>query len=132
MKGPTVFAALLLSACVASGVRVTEEQAKQFERGKSTYGEVMSKLGPPTSSMVTATGLRYLSYAYFEAAARPETYIPIAGAFIGGADARSNVATFTFNHQGLLIDYTIAESQNASGLGASVGRIQNQPKNSTD
>jgi hypothetical protein len=121
--------ALILGACVASGVRVTEEQAKQFERGKATYNEVVSKLGQPTSSVVTGAGLRYISYAFVEAAARPETYIPIAGAFIGGADARSNIATFSFDGRGVLVDYTIASSQTgmALGAGANVQRTPDQP-----
>ncbi len=70
-----------------------------------------------------------MSYAFVEAAARPETYIPIAGAFIGGADARSSIVTFSFDGRGVLVDYTIATSQTGTALGANVQRTTGQPAN---
>lgn len=121
MKRSLLAAAVLLTACAATGVRVTEEQVKQFEKGKSTYVEVVQKLGQPTTSVVTSQGLRYASYAYSEAAARPETFIPFVGPFVGGVDARSNAVTFIFDGRGVLQDYTSATSQFGTGMGAAAG-----------
>lgn len=123
---------LMLAGCAASGVRVTEDQARQFERGKSTYTDVVGKLGQPNSSVALANGMRVISYAYVEAAARPATFIPIVGPLVGGADARSNVVTFTFSPDGVLTNYTASSSQTGSGFGAAAGTtvepVQDQPR----
>lgn len=123
---------IMLGGCAASGVKVTEDQARQFERGKSTYADVVGKLGPPNSSVSLSSGMRVISYAYVEAAARPATFIPIVGAFVGGADARSNVVTFTFGPDGILTNYIASSSQTGTGLGASAGTnvqpVEDQPR----
>ena len=133
MKNLAILAcAAILAGCVASGVRVTEEQARQFERGKSTYTEVLTKLGQPNSTVALSNGMRVISYSYVEAAARPATFIPIIGPLVGGADARSNVVTFTFDAQGVLTNYTAAVSQSGSGFGAGAGTqvqpVSDQPR----
>ncbi|HEX9465470.1 MAG TPA: hypothetical protein VGB82_22940 [Alphaproteobacteria bacterium] len=128
----SVVCAATLFGCVASGVRVTEDQVKQFERGKSTYDEVIAKLGQPNHTMTLGNGMRVVTYSYVEAAARPATFIPIVGPLVGGADARSNGASFTFDPRGILITYTISSSQTGSGFGATSGTqvqpVDNQPR----
>jgi outer membrane protein assembly factor BamE (lipoprotein component of BamABCDE complex) len=118
--------------CVASGVQVTEDQAKQFEKGKATYQDVVAKLGQPNSTLMMGNGMRFISYSYVEAAARPATFIPIVGAFVGGADSRSNVVTFTFDDQGILTNFMAVSSQHGSGLGGAAGTqvapVENQPR----
>jgi outer membrane protein assembly factor BamE (lipoprotein component of BamABCDE complex) len=121
-----------LAGCTAAGVKVTEDQARQFERGKSTYTEVVGKLGQPSSSVALANGMRVISYSYVEASARPATFIPIVGPLVGGADARSNVVTFMFDASGVLTNYTAASSQTGSGFGAAANTrvvpVENQPR----
>jgi hypothetical protein len=54
----------LLAGCAASGVKVTEQQAQQFKVGTSTYTDVVSALGPPTTSTVASNGMRTAMYNY--------------------------------------------------------------------
>lgn len=129
-----IFTALMMTGCVASGVRVTEEQVTQFEKGKSTYSDVVGKLGQPTSMVLTSTGLRVVTYSYVEAAARPATFIPIVGPLVGGADARSNVVMFMFDRDGILANYSTSSSQTGTGFGGASGTVvtpvENQPRQS--
>ncbi len=124
--------AVVLVGCAASGVRVTEDQVKQFERGKTTYSEVIAKLGPPNHSMMLGNGMRIITYAYGEATARPATFIPIVGPLVGGADVRTTGATFTFDQRGILTNYSASSSQTGSGFGAAahtqVSPVEDQPR----
>lgn len=131
-------ALLALAGCVAMGVQVTESQLKSFERGKSTVGQVVSSLGQPTSSTLSADGTRMLMYMYTEAQARPESFIPYVGAFIGGSDSRSNMVMMRFDASGVLIDYTASTSQIGTGTGFSSGTefnrvpVRQAPKETLD
>jgi len=125
--------ALLLSGCVATGVQVDEKNLQSFERGKTTYGDVVARLGQPTSNTLLPDGRRMIMYTYMQAQARPENFIPIVGAFVGGADTRSSVVSITFDQTGILETYSSSQSQfgASTGLAAGTGpsdRVSHQPR----
>ncbi len=127
-----VLAMISTSACFSSGVQVNPDQVASFQKGRTTYSDVIAALGQPTSQSISADGNRQISYMYVEAKARPETFIPIVGAFVGGADSKTSFATFRFDEKGILSDYSSTTGQNGLGTGlesgASVGRIPNEPR----
>ena len=112
----------LMSACAASGVHVSEAQMSNFKKGKTTYEGVVSELGNPTSTTLDSSGNTNIIYIYSEYQTRPETFIPYVGAFVGGADTRTNIASFKFNKKGVLKDYSFSETAlgTASNLSAGV------------
>src|SRR5882757_4441545 len=79
-------AAVVLAGCVAGGVKVEERQLASFQKGQTTYAQVVGRLGAPTSSTLMPDGRRMIIYTYVQTQARPESFIPIVGAFVGGAD----------------------------------------------
>jgi len=113
-----------LSACVTMGKEITEEQLASFRKGETTPQEVIAQLGRPTSSTVTASGLRTLSYMFAHSQARPGTFVPFIGPFIGGADTRSSMVIFIFGADGKLQDFHASQTQLGSGFGAAAGRYQ--------
>ena len=120
----TLMICLLLAGCATVGREVTENQLQGFEKGKTTLNEVVSKLGTPTSSSSTLEGKRFISYVFAHAQARPESFIPIVGAFVGGSDVRSSVVTFTFNREGKLEDYFQSQSATGTGTGLAAGEYK--------
>jgi outer membrane protein assembly factor BamE (lipoprotein component of BamABCDE complex) len=124
--------ALLLAGCAATGVQVKPEQLSKFERGKTTYQEVVASLGKPNFTSMTADGARTATYFYAESSVQAATFIPIVGAFAGGADTRSNSVMMTFDRHGVLQNYTSSEGAMGTGTGFSAGtsveRVQNQPR----
>ncbi|MEO8631211.1 MAG: hypothetical protein ABI612_24395, partial [Betaproteobacteria bacterium] len=66
MKNILVLALLLFcSACTTAGIPyVKRSEVKAFKIGETTVEDVLSRLGPPTSSAVSAAGQRTLSYGY--------------------------------------------------------------------
>jgi hypothetical protein len=87
--------------------------------GRTTYAEVVAALGTPNAVNIASTGRRVAVYAHTEAAARAETYIPIIGGFVGGADGHSSSVVFVFDRDGVLQSYSTSESQIRTGPGAS-------------
>lgn len=124
--------AVMVAACAATGVQITEEQLSFLEPGKTTINDAVAKLGSPNLMMRNPDGTRTISYVYSEAQARPETFIPIVGAFVGGADVRSNVVMLQFDGAGRFISHTAAVSAFGTGTnlssGAAPGRVEGQPK----
>jgi len=112
----------LMSACAASGVHVSEAQVSSFQKGKTTYEDVVLELGNPTSKTLDSAHNTQIVYVYSEYQTRPETFIPYVGAFVGGADTRTNIASFKFNQVGILQDYSFSETAlgTASNLSAGV------------
>lgn len=104
-----------LTACTSAGVKVDQEKMAQFHKGQTTYNDVITAFGKPSRSMVDDSGNRTIAYIYTSTQARPETFIPIVGAFVGGADTESSSATFSFDKQGLLTKS--AQSQGGFGVG---------------
>jgi hypothetical protein len=117
-------AAVIVGACSASGVQVTEQQAQSFQVGKSTYGDVVSQLGDPTTSMVDSTGSRIVTYSYSAASARPQNFIPYIGPYISGYDSKSSAVTFTFDSRGVLKGSTSTQNQMGTGTNLAAGSLQ--------
>lgn len=120
----TFVTCIALGACVTVGKEVTQEQLSDFKRGVTTQEEIVAKLGRPTSSTISASGDRYMSYVFAHSQARPATFIPIVGAFAGGADTRSSHVMFIFDRDGKLRDYRATESNLGSGHGLAGGAYQ--------
>lgn len=116
--------ALTLAACVTVGREVTQDQLRGFEKGKTTISQVVVKLGNPDSSTVTLDGKRTISYAFIHSQVRPESFIPIFGAFVGGSDVRHSVASLIFDKDGLLENYYQSEGATGAGFGLSAGEYR--------
>ena len=131
----TFFAALALpiaiTACTSSGVRVTDDQMSQFHEGVTTKQEVVSALGNPTMTVRNNDGSSALIYSYFEARTRGSSFIPIVGAFVGGADTRQNTVTINFDRSGVMQSYssTSGETGTATGIATDTdGPVLDQPR----
>lgn len=98
-------AALALTGCVSTGTKVDTAQVAQFKNGETTEAEIVKALGPPQSITDGPTG-RTLVYVGTHAQAKASSYIPIVGAFTGGATGSSTVVVLRIGKDGKLIDAT--------------------------
>lgn len=121
MKWLLMLTVMVITGCAATGVRVDESQISNFQKGKTTYEEVVAQLGQPTEITRKSDGNTTASYIYSEYQTRPETFIPYVGMFVGGGDTRMNTAMFEFNSKGTLIDYSYSQSQFGTNTGIAAG-----------
>lgn len=116
--------AALLSACAASGVQVTEQQAQGFKVGKSTYAEVVAGLGDPTTVNTSSKGERVAVYSYSAISSRPQNFIPYIGPWVSGYDSKSSAVTFVFDSNGILKETTSSQSNMGAGANLAAGSPQ--------
>jgi membrane-associated protease RseP (regulator of RpoE activity) len=121
---------------MSAGVQVDQRTVQRFVKGRTTYPEVIAALGQPTSSTIRSDGKQIIMYTYVQMQARPESFIPYVGLFLGGADTRSSSASFIFDRNGVLEDYASSTSQLGAGTGLEAetqfnDRTPNQPRPSS-
>lgn len=112
---------LALAGCASSGVRISDEQLSMFQSGVTSREDVLQALGVPNFSNRLPDGSSILVYSHAQVNTRPETFIPIVGAFVGGADAYTSTTTLRFDADGKLVDSSTAEGATGSGLGFASG-----------
>lgn len=110
-------AALAVGACVSSGTQVQDSQLAQFRKGITTEADVERALGAPQATSTVSDGTRVIVYTGTHAQTKAATFIPIAGAFVGGATAKTSSVTFRFDAAGKLIDYSSTQSSSDVRLG---------------
>ncbi len=106
---------LALSACTSAGIKVDQSKMAQFHKGSTTESQVIAALGPPTNFQQNDDGTHAISYVYTSTQARPESFIPYVGVFVGGADTEQTAALFTFDRHDILTH--ISHSQGGMGVG---------------
>ena len=102
-KAFAVAALFSLTACGASsGTMVKPQQVSGFATGHTTYDDVVAQLGQPTTVKNSADGTRTASFTHTSVRARPESFIPLVGGFVGGADGTAHTVDFRFDRKGVL------------------------------
>ena len=123
---------IALAACASTGREIKPEQVAQLKKGETTLDQAVAILGKPTSRTMTSDGTTVLGYVYARAQARPETFIPIVGAFVGGADTYGTSVMLFFDKAGVLQQYTASETATGTGQGLASGtyreRVPDQPQ----
>src|SRR5579883_2450964 len=103
MRLVSVWLLIALSACTHTvGTKIDDAALANLQPGKTTYAEVVRAFGPPSASLKNSDGLTILTYSRLEAGPRASTFIPIAGAFVGGADVHTSSVTLQFDGSGVL------------------------------
>jgi hypothetical protein len=110
---------LALNACMSSGVKVDTSRLSRLHKGETTYSEAVQILGRPSQVTALPNGQRMAQYIWISVQSRPESFIPIAGAFIGGADSENTSVTLMFDKDDVLQSTFSSEGSSGTGRGFS-------------
>jgi outer membrane protein assembly factor BamE (lipoprotein component of BamABCDE complex) len=118
-------AAALLCGCVSVGRKIDQSKVEQIKPGETTRAQVLQLIGSP-DQMTTTGGTVIFSYMFVRATPKAANYIPIVGAFAGGANVQNEsvVVTFTNNVVSVLAS---SYGGNEMGNGASAASTANLP-----
>ncbi len=111
----------MLVGCATAGVKIDQQQAAAFQPGIATYADIIAKFGKPSRETMMGNGSRTVAYVYVRSTARPQSFIPVVGAFVGGADQETSSVAFRFAPDGKLIDHTTSSGQIGVGTGLAGG-----------
>ena len=114
-------AAVVLTACASSGVRVSPDAAAAFKTGEATEADIVAKLGRPTGVFI-ANGVRMIQYAGMQYQTRAATFIPVFGLFAGGSDMQISQVLFQFDEHGKLAKTTASEHNTGTRTGTQASR----------
>lgn len=110
IKNLVVIIALALHGCSSSGTQVKQEHLSEFSKGKTSYQEVIAKLGEPDRVTINPDGGREIAYISSRTQPRAASFIPFIGNFVEGKDKATSTAIFKFDKRAVLKDYTLNET----------------------
>ena len=84
---------LLLDSCASAGNNINESQVGQIRRGTTSEADLIRMFGPPNQRSISGNGESVLTWTYIQANVTPASFIPYAGAFLGGAQSANKSLT---------------------------------------
>ncbi len=118
----TALAAAFVAGCASVGNNFDESQVSQIKKGETTESQLLEMFGAPQNRTVDSEGMTTLTWIYQESAVKGESFIPYAGAFLGGNRS---------NHKNLnvvLLDGKVQNYNMTGGGMESRGMTQGVPK----
>ncbi|GFD85066.1 lipoprotein [Alteromonas sp. KUL150] len=107
-----------LTACASVGNKIDRTYVDRIEKGVTTEAEIRGQLGNPMSVGVNANGEKIMTYMHVASKARPESFIPIAGLFVGGADSETTMFIITLDSDtGVVKDWNYSQSNTGVNTG---------------
>lgn len=110
-------ALVLLAGCATAGRKVDPNAVSQVQRGTSTKTDVRASLGEPTQISTDDDGETWV-YAWARSSVDGKTFIPFAGAFIGGTRTDSQSVEIRFDKAGVVQSVKTTHS----GMDAQMGK----------
>jgi hypothetical protein len=108
----------LLAGCMSTGVEVRSDQMSSFKPGATTIQDVTATLGPASVQTALDDGSTLLVYMFVTSRPHPESFLPLIGSLVGGADTRSSATVFLFDVHGILKSASTTTSKVGTGLSA--------------
>jgi hypothetical protein len=113
----------LSTSCASSGTNFNEARVADIRKGVTTETDLNAMFGEPGGSSLDADGNRQLTWMYSEHKTSGKSFIPVAGAFMGGGKSKHKMLFVGLNPEGTV--ETFSSSTNSSG---SRGHTQDKPE----
>ena len=117
-----VFAVILMCGlsvgCATHGNDIDTDFASQIEKGATTEQEVVSNLGSPQSIGLDGSGNKVMTYVYAKSKTKAESFMPVVGSLMGGADTETKTLLIIVDNQtGVVKDFAFNESKTETKTG---------------
>lgn len=111
--------AMLATGCGStSGRKIESSDLASIQKGRTAKSELIQKYGPPTETSVDGAGKETVSWYHSQSTTDAKTFIPIAGAFIGGGTTETTSLKVFFDKRGIVQDYEYSGGKINSKLGS--------------
>ena len=109
---------ILIVGCVSSGQRLETGKVDQIKKGVTTRTEVEALFGQPDRVTIVGNGKKIMNYQYFESNVKGSTFIPYAGAFIGGSKNHYQNLQIMLKEDGVVEDFELSDKKSETEGGA--------------
>lgn len=104
-------AAIAIAGCSTTiGTPIAKEKVNQIKVGFTTEPDLLLLFGNPSTKTLDPSGNIVLTWIYSSASTKAETFVPVAGAFIGGYDTHVQQLTVLLNRKGRVDKWTMNNS----------------------
>jgi hypothetical protein len=107
--------AVTLAGCQPHAKVIDPAQLSTFHEGQACDDIIKSIGHPPSKTMRKHDGTRQFAYVSSQTVVKPESYIPVVGAFAGGGRTTSQQTLFECDAQGRLLNFSISEDTQEIG-----------------
>lgn len=112
----------LLCGCASSGRRFDTQAAAQIQKGTTTKAQVQQLVGLPQQIGKDSDGNETWSYLYSRSTTKGSTFIPIAGAFMGGANVQNQSLVVKFGPDGVVTFTDLSFGGMSTDMDAGAGK----------
>lgn len=133
MKRDSIFCAAIalilmgLAGCASIGRPIDQAAADKIVKGQTTREQVGMMLGSPDRITKLGNGDTMYSYSYTRASAKPASFIPIVGAFAGGANVQHQMIMVTFGPDNIVKNFISSQGGTESDTGLATGSKPDMP-----
>ena len=96
--------------CSSVGTPIPKDKIAQIRIGVSTEPDLILLFGTPSTKTLDPSGSILLTWVYSSATTKPETFVPLAGPFIGGYSTELQQLTVLINRKGRVEKWTMNNS----------------------
>ena len=115
--------ALFVSGCASTGTNFDHSKVSQIKKGETTESDLIKMFGEPENRSINSDGVVHLTWMYHESTVKAESFIPYAGAFMGGTRSKAKTLMVSLGSDGKVTSF------NSSGGGSETrGTTQDVPK----
>lgn len=107
----------LVSGCVSAGRPIDQNAASKIKEGISNKDEVVRLMGQPYQVVRRSGGITEFTYVFVQASPKASSFIPIVGAFVGGANVSQQTLVVAFDDSNVVKSVTSTASAGDSGYG---------------
>lgn len=113
---------LILVGCASVGHQFDSTKIQSITKGETTESQLVAMFGPPMTKGINSEGEEVLTWMYTEAQVKGQTFVPFAGAFIGGMNSKTKTLTVS------LAGGKVTKYQYSGGGFESTGTTQKDPE----
>ena len=99
--------AIVIAGCSSVGTPISQEKVNQIRVGVTTEADLFLLFGTPSTKTLDPSGTIVLIWAYSAASTKAETFVPLAGPFIGGYNTRLQQLTVLIDRKGRVERWTM-------------------------
>jgi outer membrane protein assembly factor BamE (lipoprotein component of BamABCDE complex) len=93
--------------CSSVGTPIPEDKVNQIRIGVTTEPDLLLLFGTPSTKTLDVSGNIVETWVYSSASTKPETFVPLAGPFIGGYSTRVQQLTVLIDRKGRVAKWTL-------------------------
>ncbi len=90
----------MFAGCASTGTNFDDSKVSQIKKGETTEADLIALFGQPNQRTTNSEGIATLTWIYASAKVKGESFIPYAGAFLGGSDTAQKTLAVTLDKNG--------------------------------